>query len=70
MTKDTCTDDPISVDTLTYTHARAHADNADSEMELCWKHTGFPRSRGSLPSLRKREKKTQENEEKALVANR
>ena len=25
-----------------------HTDNA---MELCWKHTGFPRSRGSLSSL-------------------
>ena len=33
-----------------HTGKHTHADNA---MELCWKHTGFPRSRGSLPSLRR-----------------
>ena len=50
MVKNT-TGKPVSVDALTST--RSHNAHADNAMELCWKHAGIPRSRGSLLSLRK-----------------
>ena len=59
MIKNT-TGKPVSADALTHTHT--HTDNA---MEVYRKHTGFPRSRCRLSSLRR----NKEIEEKGSVRN-
>ena len=45
----------VSVDALTHTHTH-------SAMELCWKHMGLPRRRGSLSSLRENKRKKYKGE--------
>ena len=42
--------EPVSANALTPTHTQT---TQTAWWSLCWKHAGFPRSRGSLPSLQR-----------------